>query len=249
MSLSTPRLIKRDMAVTFHLFAPLYFIFVVYKLNIGIDLDKVSHIPDSKYYSTAQWYLTAWYYSAHVFYFFLKCLHRIYTTVLFHTELSVTINEWLDLFFMSIIFPVGLTVFATFWVISTYDGDMVVPSYMQVAFPMWCNHIVHTYIAVFIFVELFLLNFWNGKDYYWNKHVSSITSLVVFAVLYISCMAIGRYVNGRWVYPIFDTVPMIKVIPPVVCTAILFYFLGVAMNGAYFKYFAGDHTKSKKKIS
>lgn len=114
------------------------------------------------------------------------------------SRLCNTYSSWLNLFYVSIVFPIGIFVSLAFWSIYFIDKQMVYPDPLSSIIPEWQNQIMHTLPAVGVLAE-HLLNAQNHKYPSLFKGIS-ITGLFVLHycvwILYIGTD------SGKWVYPV-----------------------------------------------
>ncbi|KPI98546.1 Androgen-induced gene 1 protein [Papilio xuthus] len=98
----------------------------------------------------------------------------------------------------SVAFPVAVYVSSAFWGIYAIDKDLIYPEYIAKLYPEWVNHILHTTVAIFMFIELLITN----RNYPSRK--VGLSAMSTFIVLYISWYLTVYFMTGTWAYPLFD---------------------------------------------
>ncbi|KAH8409614.1 hypothetical protein KR222_011185 [Zaprionus bogoriensis] len=106
-----------------------------------------------------------------------------------------------DYFFATFAFPVAHNVCLSFWVIYLWDRELIFPAALDVIFPSWLNHVVHTNVALLAIMDLFTC----FRRY--PSRLAGITGNVAFMLLYIIWVHIVRYFSGQWVYPLLEVLP------------------------------------------
>nr|CAG4644294.1 EOG090X0DE4 [Lepidurus arcticus] len=105
-------------------------------------------------------------------------------------------NCVLDTTFASLVFPLGNFVALTFWSIWAVDRELILPASMDSFYPSWLNHVMHTSIVPFDFIELALVN------HIFPSRSLGIAVLVLFMLTYLIWTFFIAYYGGFWVYPI-----------------------------------------------
>ncbi|KAK3911705.1 Androgen-induced gene 1 protein [Frankliniella fusca] len=103
-----------------------------------------------------------------------------------------------DFIFASFAFPIAMFVAITFWSIMAIDRELVLPKKLDDYFPLWLNHIMHTNIAIFILLEMFL----SCRKYPSKK--SGLIGLTVFMAIYLSWTFVIYFNTNHWVYPVME---------------------------------------------
>lgn len=132
-----------------------------------------------------------------------------------------------DYIFAALAFPLALDVAALFWSLYAYDRQTVFPEVAESFFPSWLNHILHTNVALFIVVELFVVH----RRYPSRKQ--GLSGLVVFLFGYLAWIHVTRHYAGKWPYPIIDNLDLpsrIAFFAFAFSFPILMYFIGEALN-------------------
>lgn len=86
----------------------------------------------------------------------------------------------------------------TFWGLMAIDRELVFPKVLDEFFPTWLNHLMHTNIMIFIFLEMFL----TYRPY--PKRKRGILGMTLFLVTYLIWMHVIYFYSGLWVYPILQ---------------------------------------------
>ncbi|CAG5048379.1 unnamed protein product [Parnassius apollo] len=56
----------------------------------------------------------------------------------------------------SLAFPVAIYVSVAFWSIYAVDKDLIFPDSVEKLYPTWMNHVMHTTVSIFMFLELLM---------------------------------------------------------------------------------------------
>lgn len=112
-----------------------------------------------------------------------------------------------DFMFASLSYPLSMVVFTVFWIVYSYDRELISPLRDEVSglFPIWLNHISHTLILPANLVELLLVKHEYPED------KKALLALTTYACSYAAVILSHRYVSGRFVYGFID-----KMNPPIV---------------------------------
>lgn len=97
-----------------------------------------------------------------------------------------------------IAFPLAVYVASTFWAIYAYERELIFPRAFDAFFPAWLNQSMHTFILVFILIELLT----SYRKY--PSRVFGITLIVAFNVTYIWWVYNIYFKYEFWVYPILN---------------------------------------------
>lgn len=105
------------------------------------------------------------------------------------------LRDWL---FTSLVFPMGLFVSFIFWILFAIDRELIFPASLDLWFPNWLNHVMHTLPAIGVVLEL-----WMVCHIYQNGLKRFVPILAAY-VLYLSWICYIAYAAGIWVYPVFE---------------------------------------------
>ncbi|KPJ11834.1 Uncharacterized protein C6orf105 [Papilio machaon] len=142
-------------------------------------------------------FLTMWCLILQITYHMIAFLNDVFGTNAASPKKKPTIRLIKDVLF-SIAFPVAMYVSGTFWGIYAIDKDLIYPDYIAKLYPEWVNHVLHTTIAIFMFIELLMTN----RSYPSRKVGLSVMS--TFIISYISFYLTVYFKTGTWAYPLFD---------------------------------------------
>lgn len=101
----------------------------------------------------------------------------------------------------SLAFPVALYVSGAFWTIYAIDKDLIFPEVVAKVTPVWANHVMHTFVGVFIIVELLFA----ARNYPSRKVTVSLT--FTFILGYLIYLHLSYLKCGVWIYPLLDVLP------------------------------------------
>lgn len=91
----------------------------------------------------------------------------------------------------------------------------------------WLNHVMHTNIVVFIFLEMVT----TFRQYPSRK--AGLTGLTLFMAAYLVWIHVIKHVSGLWVYPVLDVLDFpqrIVFFIVILIFGLSFYFLGEYFN-------------------
>lgn len=97
----------------------------------------------------------------------------------------------------------------------------------RISFFSWLNHVLHTNVAVFILLELFV----TFRKY--PVRGKAVKSLFLFNVCYVIWILIIKNVSGKWVYPVLDILNLPQRIGFITFMGVFgvsFYFVGELLN-------------------
>ncbi|XP_029609120.1 androgen-dependent TFPI-regulating protein [Salmo trutta] len=106
------------------------------------------------------------------------------------------LNKWKDLIFSVLAFPVGMFVVLLFWVIFSYDRQLVYPESLDAFFPLWMNHAMHTVVMPILLGEILL------QHHVYPKTKNGLAALGVVGLAYMGWVIFIYLAVGLWVYPL-----------------------------------------------
>lgn len=188
---------KSTIVFPFHLVTFLYYVFVSYYSNT-LDL----HHSDCKYGDNLDKYswrfMTSWNFMIQAFYFTL-CFSEDVLCLADKTSIRRYLKILKNYIFCTFAFPLALTVTSVFWVLYSVNREFVFPKAIDVVFPTWLNHALHTNIVFFVFIELIL----SFHQYHFPRKYS-VLGTVVISVSYYICYFSTYFMDGIWLYPVFE---------------------------------------------
>uniref|UniRef100_A0A8D0G4A7 Androgen dependent TFPI regulating protein n=1 Tax=Sphenodon punctatus TaxID=8508 RepID=A0A8D0G4A7_SPHPU len=102
-----------------------------------------------------------------------------------------------DLLFGALAFPISVFVFMSFWVLYTYNRELVYPKSLDGIIPAWLNHAMHTAVLPLALLEIFV----TPHRYPSKKNGLSLLGTASFA--YLTWVLWIYSTTGEWVYPLF----------------------------------------------
>lgn len=189
----------------FHLGALIHHIFVLYYMNFMIDVGN--HIHKYQYIRVmAEFsfrFFTCWNFLMQCCYFSLCLAHDLLqmtdSDVFLKTKENVV--RLRNFMFRAFAFPMAFTVSVMFWGLFSVDRSFVFPTEAELVVPSWCNHAIHTNIAILMLVEI--ATTCHGYSHPESRR-TAIFGLTVLSTLYFSCY-IGTYIqHGIWLYPVYE---------------------------------------------
>lgn len=152
-----------------------------------------------------------------------------------------------DYLFGALTFPLVFNVGGMFWLLYAVDRELVLPKSLDVFFPTWHNHILHTNIMIFILLEMIL----TYHRYPCRK--PALAGLVAFLIAYLVWVHVIYFKANAWVYPVLAVLNWPQRIGFYIFTAavpILLYFFGEFLNNQIWsKKRIGEVSKGKGKKS
>uniref|UniRef100_A0A8C6S7G0 Androgen-dependent TFPI-regulating protein n=1 Tax=Neogobius melanostomus TaxID=47308 RepID=A0A8C6S7G0_9GOBI len=101
-----------------------------------------------------------------------------------------------DLLFAVFGFPVGMFVVLLFWSIFAYDRELVYPASIDMFFPPWMNHAMHTLVLPILLAEVLL------QPHVYPQTKQAVAALSFVGVTYLSWIIWVYLSVGIWVYPL-----------------------------------------------
>ncbi|XP_077300001.1 androgen-induced gene 1 protein-like isoform X2 [Arctopsyche grandis] len=174
-------------------------------------------------------FLTMWNLVLQTIYFFIALLNDFIGSNENVPAKVPLIRKVKDYIFSSLAFPAAMYVGVTFWGLMAIDRELVFPKVLDEFFPTWLNHLMHTNIMIFIFLEMFL----TYRPY--PKRKRGILGMTLFLVTYLIWMHVIYFYSGLWVYPILQVLnwPL----------RIVFYLVSLVFGIAF--YMLGEFSNNK----
>lgn len=115
----------------------------------------------------------------------------------------------------------------SFWILYLINRELILPEEIDEYFPMWLNHLEHTSIMVWIFLELIM----SYRCY--PPRIIGLLIALLFSVSYTIWFHIIHYYTCVWVYPFFDELSIpFRVLFIIISylVVIVLYILGEKLN-------------------
>ncbi|XP_062986436.1 androgen-dependent TFPI-regulating protein [Elgaria multicarinata webbii] len=142
---------------------------------------------------------------------FLTCLHVALQAIFYGVSLladvcvltkkyriAKSIFPLRDLIFASLAFPMSMFVFTIFWILFSYDRELVFPKNLDLVILPWLNHAMHSAIFPLTLLDMFI----TPRRYPSKAKGLTLTAATAFA--YMGWMEQIRMVTGKRPYPIFE---------------------------------------------
>uniref|UniRef100_A0A9L0JTJ6 Androgen dependent TFPI regulating protein n=1 Tax=Equus asinus TaxID=9793 RepID=A0A9L0JTJ6_EQUAS len=145
------------------------------------------------------------------------------------------------LLFTTLAFPVSAFVFLLFWILFLYNRELIYPKFLDVIFPAWLNHAMHTSILPISLAEVIL------RPHRYPSKKTGLTVLTVASFAYMGRVLWIYSETGTWVYPVFAKLSPVGLAAFFSLSYILIigiYLLGEKLN--HWKW--GDMMLPKKKM-
>jgi len=118
--------------------------------------------------------------------------------LIFSSRSSVleTLTQVKSFFFASVAFPLSMFVSTTFWSLWFIDRNLVMPKGIDMYFPHWLNHTMHTFVFVFACLEMITVyRPYPSRIFGMATHIClQLSYLIWIHIVYSQC--------NLWVYPI-----------------------------------------------
>ncbi|XP_063829533.1 androgen-induced gene 1 protein-like [Ostrinia nubilalis] len=181
-------------------------------------------------------------------------LQTIYFTVAFANDLignnepspsdKPLIRRCKDTIFSCLAFPLASFVGVLFWGIYAVDRELILPRSLDPYFPLWLNHVMHSNIVLFAFIELV-----TSFRMYPSRKVG-LSILTSFMICYLIWIHVIYFKTGSWVYPILTVLNWpVRVIFYIISLGIVcgMYCIGDTCNRAVWSNEVEETVKSGKK--
>ncbi|XP_037088424.1 androgen-induced gene 1 protein-like [Pollicipes pollicipes] len=149
--------------------------------------------------SRPQWggrwkFLTVWGLTVQLIYYVIAAMNDLLGSSTFVRRDGTRLQRLRDLFFTALALPVALVVCLMFWGLYAIHRDLVFPEVMDLFYPWWLNHGVHTMPLL-----LGLLEVLTVRHHYASNWVS-VALLATFLVTYLAWTMYLALVAEIWVY-------------------------------------------------
>ncbi|CAH2066015.1 unnamed protein product, partial [Iphiclides podalirius] len=219
----------------FHLFAAAINTYVIWYDQTYVELPLENELLKTLPLKSRSMFLTIWCLIIQTVYHTIAFLNDVFGSTAASPRSRPLIRSIRDTLF-SLAFPIALYVSTAFWAIYAVDKDLIFPDHIEKLYPTWVNHVMHTTVSVFMFVELLLAS----RNYPSRKIGVSI--ITAFNLAYMSWFLTIYFNTGAWVYPVFEPLnwPM-RVVFLILShsTVVGFYLIGEKLN-----YLANPNTKA-----
>ncbi|XP_061447992.1 androgen-dependent TFPI-regulating protein isoform X1 [Rhineura floridana] len=113
-------------------------------------------------------------------------------------QIAKSMFPFRDLLYAGLAFPVSTFIFTSFWTLYLYDRQLIYPKSLDLIFPVWMNHAMHTVIFPLVLVDLFI------TPHHYPSKGKGLSLLGIASSAYL-CWILWIYsVTGKWVYPVFE---------------------------------------------
>lgn len=156
-----------------------------------------------------------------------------YTLALAYDLLRIrSLRSLRDYVMASLVVPLALTVGVTFWTLYGIDRETIYPAILDLIYPNWLNHAMHTYVVVYALVELGV----TGHRYPDRRR--GFAGLGVFMAGYIMWVHFVWLKTGIWVYPLLGALvwPLrILLFATIVGLGFVYYLIGERVNSVLWR--------------
>ncbi|XP_036671701.3 androgen-induced gene 1 protein [Drosophila suzukii] len=130
-----------------------------------------------------------------------------------------------DYILATFVVPLALTVGMTFWTLYGIDRESIYPELLDLVYPNWLNHAMHTFVVVYALVEM------GVTRHQYPPRRRGFAGLGAFMAGYLVWLHFVWFRTGIWVYPFLGGLQW-----PL---RILFFALIMALGFGY--YLLGEH--------
>ncbi|XP_075991378.1 androgen-induced gene 1 protein-like [Anticarsia gemmatalis] len=171
-------------------------------------------------------FLTFWCLVLQTVYFTIALINDIVGTNATAPKKPPLIRKIKDILF-SLAFTIAIYVASAFWGLYLVNKDFIFPEDIELQFPSWVNHTMHTFIVPFILIELFI----SKRNY--PSRTLGVSVALLFNLAYV-CWLHGIYFyTGIWVYPFLNVFTWSMKVFFFACSSIIgisVYVLGEKLN-------------------
>ncbi|KAI8427475.1 hypothetical protein MSG28_002008 [Choristoneura fumiferana] len=186
-------------------------------------------------------FLTFWCLCMQTTYFTIAVLNDYVGTNVANPKQNSILRSINDKLFI-LAFPTAFYVACAFWGIYAVDKDLIFPDHVAKEFPSWANHTMHTFVLIFITLEL---------TFTYRRYPSKATGFLIVLAFNLTYTLWFHYIyfeTNSWVYPIFNVLnwPARVVFITISCSiALVFYILGEKLNTLVWSKVSQQKIKSK----
>ncbi|KAH8380611.1 hypothetical protein KR009_011727 [Drosophila setifemur] len=127
----------------------------------------------------------------------------------------------------SFVVPLALTVSLTFWTLYWIDRESIYPELLDLVYPNWLNHAMHTFVLVYSLLELCITR------HRYPARRRGLAGLGAFMAAYLTWMYFVWLATGIWVYPFLGALhwPLRLVFfVLIIALGFVYYVLGELIN-------------------
>ncbi|CAF4871490.1 unnamed protein product [Pieris macdunnoughi] len=171
-------------------------------------------------------FLTLWNFVLHGVYHWVALANDVFGTDEASPRNPPLIRKLKDLLF-TLAFPLGVYVSIAFWSVYAVDKELIFPERVEKAYPPWINHPLHTFVSVFIILEMLTSNVT------YPRRMVGLAMINIFMFSYLGFLFVVYGRTGEWVYPVlayFNWPLRISFCLGSVVIGHLFYFVGESLN-------------------
>ncbi|XP_059059395.1 androgen-induced gene 1 protein-like [Achroia grisella] len=181
----------------FHLSVVALNVFAIAYDQLYLDIPFPSKVFEEMPFKARYIFLTIWCFILQTLYFSVSFLNDVFGTNEATPKRTPLIRSIKDVLF-SMAFPVALYVSVSFWGIYAIDKELIFPEMIERIFPVWLNHTMHTFITVFLVIELLA----TKRNY--PSRATGNTIMSLFIIAYVIWIHVIHHKTGTWPYPILD---------------------------------------------
>ncbi|XP_072390426.1 androgen-dependent TFPI-regulating protein-like isoform X2 [Diabrotica undecimpunctata] len=178
-------------------------------------------------------FFTLWNFMLQIFFISLAVLDELSKLLSLPSKIQNLLNKARAYIFNSLVFPCSTLVVFTFWSIWAVDRELIFPKVMDTFFPSWLNHVLHTFIAIPLVIEILLPKKDNFVEF---KNAAPI--LLCYAGIYQTLYFSIYLRDGVWLYPIYKvlSIPQMVLFNIVQMLLILgFQYVGISLQNSKMK--------------
>ncbi|KAH8270137.1 hypothetical protein KR018_004415 [Drosophila ironensis] len=139
-----------------------------------------------------------------------------------------TLRQMRDFIFASFVVPLAMTVSLTFWTLYSIDREAIYPGILDLVYPKWLNHAMHTFVVAYALLDLYV------TPHKYPIRSRGFAGLGTFMAVYLVWMHFVWLRTGIWVYPFLGALgPSLRLLffALVIFLGFIYYLLGEQLNG------------------
>jgi hypothetical protein len=154
--------------------------------------------PPEKDFAGIWKFFTIWTVTAHMIFFGMCILCEVFSYLKFKTDNF----SFRGLLFHAAVFPMGVSVFISFWLLYFSDRELISPKRLDGIIPAYINQIIHTLILPGVIIES--LTYFHPLP----KRKDSLVLTTIIQLSYAGLVFYMGYTRDNWVYPFMGLLPM-----------------------------------------
>ncbi|XP_057665583.1 androgen-dependent TFPI-regulating protein-like [Diorhabda carinulata] len=183
--------------LSLNLYSLIYFMELGYKMKkSGREKEFGEDIADFAGFEFC--FFTLWNFIFQILFMIVAIMDEVSKLMKFSLITQKRLGKTRAVMYNTILFPSTLMVMSIFWILWHTDRELVFPEILDLFFPSWLNHMLHTFIVMPIIIELILPKKYNFVKF--EKSAVVLTAIFMFyQILYFSIY----FCHGVWLYAVY----------------------------------------------